>query len=612
MSVVDDIKTRLDIVETVSVYVSLQKSGRYFKAQCPFHTERTPSFIVNPERQSWRCFGACATGGDVFSFVMRKEGLDFGEALRMLAQKTGVTLSQRRDADQDEGLYRLNQVAARFYREVLESPRGQRAMQYLVDRGISSEAMSRFELGLSPEGSDGLKAHLLALGVAEQQVVHAGLLHRGEDGDTWDFFRGRLMFPIHERRGRIAGFGARALDESVPKYLNTSRTPIFDKRGTLYGLHLAAGPIRDQGDGIVVEGYTDVITAHQYGYANVVASMGTAVTEQQVTQLKSLAKNFVLALDPDAAGQEATLRSLESSWRVIGRQVASGRHSSVGVLYQREPLTLRIAALPAGRDPDDVIRQDSKEWERLIQEAVPLIDYLIPAMASRFDLNTGQGKAQAVQVLKPVILAADFLEQEHYLRKAAETLDVSEEALKASIGELRIGGRDSRRRQRPEPETAGVTVSALSENREDSLEDYTLALLLSMPELKEDVRDFPPERFHKSEYREVFTRWLSCTTIDELRDLLDESLYERLDYLSQKRLVSANRRESEAALRQCLQRLEERHLKEYQEALVASEDTSVPPPREMEGPVSEVNARLKESFSRGYERLQEPFGGERG
>ena len=594
MSVVDDIKARLDIVDTVSGYVPLQKSGRYFKASCPFHTEKTPSFMVNSERQSWRCFGACATGGDAFSFVMRMEKLDFGEALRLLAQKTGVTLSEKRDGDSSDKLYRINQVAARFYRDTLESSQGQTAMKYLEERGVSTEAMDRFELGLSPGGWNGLKTHLLALGIAENHAVEAGLLQRGEDANTWDFFKGRLMFPIHNKQGRIAGFGARALDDSTPKYLNTSRTPIFDKRSTLYSLHMAAESIRTDNTAVVVEGYMDVIAAHQFGYTNVVASMGTALTEQQVSQLKSLATNFVLALDPDAAGQEATLRSLESSWRVIGHQVPTGQHRSVGALYQREPLTLRIAPLPSGRDPDQLIREDAKEWERLTEEAVPLMDYLIPAVASRFDLTTGQGKAQVAEVILPLIESVEFLEQDRYLRRLAEVLEVSEETLKASISRPVAGGRPRNTRRNPAPE---VTVSPLTGSPEDSLEDYSLALLLSKPGLKEHVSDFAPEYFHKSEDREVFTRWQSCSTIDELRDSLDESLHDHLTHLMRNELVPTDRQEAEAALTQCLQRLERRHVQELQESLLASEDASVPPPREMESAVANLNARLKELFS---------------
>jgi DNA primase len=597
MSVVDDVKSRLDIVETVSGYVALHKSGRYFKAPCPFHTEKTPSFIVNPERQGWHCFGACATGGDVFSFVMRMEGLDFGDTLRLLADKAGVALSQQRDSDKSDVLRRINRVAARFYRDVLASPQGRHARSYLEERGVDDEAASTFSLGLSPSGWEELKSHLVALGVPEGQAVEAGLLHRNEDGSSRDFFHGRLMFPIHNRRGEVEGFGARALDDSMPKYINTPKTSIFDKRSMLYGLHLASEAIRDEGTGIIVEGYMDVIAAHQHGYANVVASMGTAVTQQQVSQLKSLASSFVLALDPDAAGQEATVRSLESSWRVLGRQGSGVRHGSVGMLYQREPLTLRIAALPEGRDPDSLIRHDRSEWERLTREALPLMDFLIPAVAARLDTSTGQGKTQAVETLFPIIASTenDF-DQERYFRLLADVIGVSEESLRASIGGLRksLGARTGQRGRRDsDPQ---ITASPLTANPEEVLEEYTLVLLLDSPDLKDSVPDAAPEYLHRSEYREIFTQWLSCSTIEDLRDSLDGSLHDELGRLLEKELVTAQAKERAAALAECLQRLERRHLRGLQQELLATDDASIPPERELERPVVDVNAAIKESF----------------
>ncbi len=596
MSVVDEVKARLDIVEVVSGYVTLRKSGRYFKAPCPFHTERTPSFIVNPERQAWHCFGACATGGDAISFVMRMEKLEFGDALRLLAQKAGVQLSQRRDAGQSETLHRINQVAARFYQDALASPQGKQALDYLRQRGLSEEVISTFQLGFSPRERDRLKSHLVALGFTSEQAVEAGLLNRGDDGSTWDFFRGRVMFPIHDRQGRIAGFGARSLDGSNPKYINTSRTPVFDKRGTLYGLHLAATAIKEKGLGVIVEGYMDVIGAHQHGYSNVVASMGTALTEQQVAQLKSLASSFVMALDPDAAGQEATWRDLVTSWQVFGREAVDSRQRQIGALYWREPLTLKVAALPQGKDPDEVIKESPQEWERLIQEAVPLMDYLFPVIASRFDLETSQGKAQAVETLFPVIAGMENpFEQERYFRKLAELLGVSVAALEASVGRPRRNGPGQRGRPR-NGQTPRVSLSPLSASP-DALEEYVLALLLAKPELKERAREFAPEHFRRSDYREVFTRWLSCSTIDALRDSLDASLHEQLANLTRKELAPVDRKEAEAALEQCLQRLESRHLQELQESLLACEDPSAPPPREIEQAIVNVNARLKELFS---------------
>ena len=605
MSSIDDVKSRLDIVDIVGGYVGLQKSGRNFKAACPFHNEKTPSFIVNPQRQSWRCFGACATGGDAISFVMRIDNLDFGSALRRLADKVGVTLTQsgRADSDRNEGLYLINSTAARFYQDALKSPEGQNARAYLESRGVDAETCAKFELGLSPSSRDRLKSHLRALGIDEEQAVLAGVLRRADDGNTFDFFRGRLMFPIHDRRGRVAGFGGRALDDSTPKYLNTAQTDIFNKRNTLYALQLAAESIDSKKIGIVVEGYMDVIAAHQHGYTNVVASMGTALTEHQVSQLKSLAKDFVLALDPDAAGQEATLRSLESSWRVFERQSVDGRRLSVGMLYQREPLQLRIAALPPGRDPDALIREDRREWERLTEEALPLLEYLIPAVAGRFDTSTGQGKAQVVETLFPLIASAENLfDQERYFRTLAQVLDVSEESLKASIGRLRDGtargrGADRRRgadREVPQPPDASTAPSA---GGEVPLEEFTLTLLLRRPELRELAVDFSPQCFHTAENREIFTRWQSSTGMDDFCESLDASLKGHVDRLDERDLVPADTRESRLAVWQCLQRLERRHLQELQEGLLASEEAGVPPPREVENAIAEVNARLKELFS---------------
>ena len=597
MSVVDDIKTRLDVVEIVSGYVSLQKAGRNFKAPCPFHTEKTPSFIVNPERQSWRCFGACATGGDLFSFVMRQEGLDFAGAIRLLAHKAGVSLKPRDGNDRSEKLYSVNQSAAKYYQDFLRSSDGTTGARYLRERGVDDDAIEKFGLGLSPDGWDGLRIHLSELGFAQDLMVEAGLLQQNDKGRSWDFFKGRLMFPIHDARGRVAGFGARALDDSMPKYLNTSGTSVFDKRSILYGLHLASGPIRDQRIGVVVEGYMDVIAAHQHGYPNVVASMGTALTERQVRSLRGLGTNFVLALDPDAAGQEATLRSLESSWRVFDARVLDNRRRSVGALYSRDPVTLRVAALPSGRDPDRLIREDSAEWQRIVADAEPVSDFYIRTAVAHLDVSTPQGKEQAVRVLAPVVTSAEPVLQDHYFDLLSKTLGVSKDVLKASISRPAVRGRSSQGRATSGPsQAADITLSALA-GGEGRLEDYTLSLVLAMPDLRERVQDFAPEHFHKSEDREVFTRWLASSTIADLRLALDESLHDHLDYLTGEGLLAPDRQNYEAALVQCLQRLEERRSKEEQEALVTTDDASVPPSRDVEDQVADVNARLKASFS---------------
>ena len=589
MSTVDEVKARLDVVDVVSSYVALKKAGSNHKGLCPFHTEKTPSFTVNQERQSWRCFGACSTGGDVISFVMRAEKIEFGDALRKLADRAGVQIKERRqDGERYDILYRINQEAARFYHDVLKSDEGRVASKYISGRGLDDKVISLFGLGASPRDRQRLKTHLTTLGISVDQAVEAGVLRRGEDGSVRDFFGARLMIPIHDRRGRVVGFGGRSLDGSDPKYINTAASPIFDKRANLYGLNLAAGPIRDGGTAVVVEGYMDAIAAHQHGYTNVVACMGTALTEQQVSQLRGMAKTVVQALDPDEAGQEATRRSLTDTYRALAR-----RH-----LGQRADLELRVASLPHGRDPDALIRKNREEWERLTREAVPYMEFLIPTEAARFDLNTPEGKAEAAEALWPVILDdTNSFNQEQDRTLLAKVLGVSPEALEASMGRLRT---PTRRRARPTPARSrdkATTVSALSGDLEDYLEDYLVALLLDQRELKEKTVDVPAEHFRRTENREVFTSWQSCNTMEELREVLDESLQQHVEYLVGLDLGPLDRPSAEGALKQCLVRLEQRHLREQQEGLLATEDSALPPPRELEEPIVTANSRLRELFS---------------
>ena len=608
MSVVDDIRSRLDIVDVVSGYVALQKAGRNFKAPCPFHTERTPSFVVNPERQSWHCFGACSTGGDAFSFVMRQQNVEFADALRILAQKAGVDLSpaNKQESDRRGRLHNINGLAAAFYQDALKSPEGAEARRYLAERGVSAEAIAAFQLGYSPNNRNALMTYLSNMSADIEDAVASGLIYRNEMGRTWDFFRGRLMFPIHDRQGNVSGFGGRQISEPAPdaqgynpKYINTAATPVFDKRNTLYGLHLARAAIRDANTGIVVEGYMDVIAAHQHGYRNVVASMGTALTESQVSQLRALASKFVLALDPDVAGQEATLRSLEASWKVIGEQASRG--SSDGILRQRDPVTLNIAALPDGRDPDELIRHDPREWERLTQNAPPLMSYLIPAIASRFDIATGQGKSRVVEAVFPLIAAtADVYEQQRHMQSLADALGITLEALKAGLPRRReyprrrsAVGRREERGERPQ-----VSASALAGNREDVLEDFTLSLLLTRPQLRESAGDLSPEYFRKSADREVFMRWLGCAATDDLEQALEEPLRTHMRSLTQAEALPADSIESERALAQCIRRLKQRHLKELQEALLATADASTPPSREIAAEIANLNAGIKTTETR--------------
>ena len=333
MGIIDDVKERLDIIEVISSYVSLKKAGRNFKGLCPFHSEKTPSFVVFPDTQSWHCFGACGTGGDVFAFVARQENVEFSEALEILARRAGVELKpqtpvQQTEADLERRLQEINKLAAAYYHNQLAAaPAGEMARRYLAKRGLSQETIDRFQLGFAPDSWHAVGAYLTGKVVPTADLLQSGLVIAREDGGGhYDRFRNRIMIPIRDQSGHVIGFGGRVLDDSQPKYLNTPETPIFHKGHVLFGIDLAKAAIRAEDKAIIVEGYMDVIQAHQHGACNVVAAMGTALTETQVKTLRKYARAIVLALDPDTAGGHATLRGLDLSRRItLHEVVTSGR-----------------------------------------------------------------------------------------------------------------------------------------------------------------------------------------------------------------------------------------------------------------------------------------------
>ena len=358
MNNIEEVKARLDIVETVGSYVpNLKRSGRTWKANCPFHSERTPSFIVDPNRNSWHCFGACATGGDVIEFVRRFEGLDFKEALWRCAERAGVELrpptrAERQEREEHERLLSANEAAAIFFQAALDGPDGAEALAYAERRGLDAGARRDWQIGYAPDSWNALTDHLAVRGFGPELLVAAGLAAEGDRG-LYDRFRGRLIFPTRDERGRLTGFGGRVLGEDQePKYLNTPQTPLFDKSGTLYGLDRAGPEARRAERLIVVEGYMDVIGCHQAGLRNVAASMGTAITERQMQLVKRFTPNVVLALDADNAGSEATLRA-------VGVAAGAADHGTVTTLDWRGLVSyqdvlradIHIAALPDGEDP---------------------------------------------------------------------------------------------------------------------------------------------------------------------------------------------------------------------------------------------------------------------
>ena len=605
MSVIDDIRAKLDVVEVVESYVpSLRQSGRTWKANCPFHTERTPSFVVSPERQSWRCFGACATGGDIFGFVMRHENMEFGDALRTLAQRAGVELQPERERQETDAVESINNAAVEYYQQVLESDAGAIGREYLDGRGVSAKARDDFKLGLSPNSWDGLCQYLRIHQFKREDAIRAGLVRETDDGRPYDFFRNRLMFPISDRNGKVIGFGARALDDSNPKYINTAATEVFDKRNTLYALDKAIGEIRSDRTAVIVEGYMDAIAAHENGFRNVVASMGTALTENQVSQLRSLADDFVLALDPDAAGQEATLRSLESSWRVFRGVVSRRGASSQSVLSDWKPPSLKIAELPAGLDPDALIREDADRWRATVESAQPLLDFAIPALVKRTDLSVAGNRARIAGEIARLINELDEMDQFEYWTKLADALGVPLDTLRASMSSRSGGsgayGRGRRRRRDGDAdEGAEVDVSAnlLSAPAGDPVEEYALALLIRHPNLVDEARDYDPEIFSHTEIRQLFTDLTIYSTIEELKGELDPALaalFARLEGDDGPTVAMAGPRTALTALRECLARIELKRLKERQEALLLTVEDDLPAWDDEGSSVGEVNRRILE------------------
>ena len=586
MTLLDDVKARLNIVDVVSNYVPLTQSGSVFKARCPFHTERTPSFVVNPERGSWHCFGACSEGGDAIGFVMKAENQSFSEALRTLAVRVGVPLPSPRQQAQMDPLLRANEEAMRFFQRRLQSEDGAEALAYLQDRGVAVETAAAFGLGLSPDGFEELKAHLEGQGFTEEQLQRAGLVSRPQQGVSRDLFHGRLMFPIRDADGRAVGFGGRSLDGSQPKYLNTPQTTIFDKSSLLWGLDAARDSIKLRGEGVVVEGYMDALMAHQHGYTNVVASMGTALTSRQVTALRGLADSFVLALDPDAAGQEATMRSLKTSWRDV-RDV-------------------RIALLPEGKDPDELIREAPQRWPEVLEAAEPRIDFGFRLMAPRFNLDIADGRRALTEELGGWILSAEEADQDRYLEKLEQLIGVSrhtlEQALQRQRRALLDGPPSAPGRMAARTAPVGSVVEAPTGvfERDDPLEAYSLALLIRDPGLRDAADGLRAEFFRQSENREVFQKWAECSTMEELKEDLDALLQEHLESLLSREIPTMDYKQRTESLAQMIRRLEERQLREQRSQLGASFAQATAEGRDTTTEEEELHRqdeRLRELFS---------------
>jgi DNA primase len=552
MSSIDEIKARIDIVDLVSETVQLRRSGKNYTGFCPFHSNtRTPAFAVFPESGTWRCFGQCNEGGDIFKYVMKKEGWDFSEALHYLAERAGIQLKPQAPEDQvvaeeNEGLRLLLEDAVIFYRhQLLNTSAGKVALEYLRRvRHINDETLEAFGLGYAPDSWDAILGHFTSQGRSPEELLAAGLVAEREPGSgvragVYDRFRNRVLFPIRDERGRMAGFGARILDPNdVPKFLNSPQTAVFDKSRLLYGLDRARKAIRLQDRSVIVEGYLDVIALHQAGYTNAVSPMGTALTEHQLYLLKRFSHRIVLALDPDAAGDKATLRGLQ-----IARQAMDREQDPVfdarGLLgYEaRLQADIRVTTLPEGMDPDEVVNRDPKEWERIVEAARPVVMHVMETLAIGRDLDDPKVKTEIVAQVLPLIQdLPNEIERDTYRQRLARLLKLNERTL-LGVAPVSTRRRPSRRRRPTEDSESDALATAHEESfatismSNYLLEAHCLGVLLRRPNLlyqvdrklqEEGLKRLSPDEFQHLDHQEI---------VHLFQQSIDQDVTEPLDFV---------------------------------------------------------------------------------
>jgi DNA primase len=464
MDQLDEIRSKIDLVQFISEYLPLQKAGRNFKTLCPFHSEKTPSFIVSPERQIWKCFG-CGAGGDAFRFLMEYERMDFGEALRFLAKRTGVVLKSYRPTEDEAKkgkLYEINHLAAEFFHFLLlNHPAAKKALNYILERGITKDSLRFFKIGYSPDLWDSLQKYLVGKkGFGLEELEKAGLViprqgatpaaDRRPPATFYDRFRNRLIFPLCDHRGNICGFAGRVLDPEVKeaKYVNTPETLVYHKSDLLYPLEITKEEIKKANQAVVVEGELDAISSFQVGIKNVVAIKGSALTENQARLLKRFAENLVLALDTDIAGDNAARRGIE--------------------IADKEGLNIRVIELGKYKDPDEAAQKDPKFYREKLKQAIPFYEYLIDSALKRHGLETPEGKRKISDEIVPTLAKIENESiKDHYVRMLSGKLGVSEEAILNQIKKASLGISTTK-------PTAGLTKPVRP--RRDLLEEYLLAL----------------------------------------------------------------------------------------------------------------------------------------
>ncbi len=529
------VKSKLDIVDLISKYVDLKRSSRTLKGLCPFYPENTPSFVVYPEEQTFKCYcGSCAglSGGDIFTFLMRLENIGFKDALFKCAEISGVDINfqekikpqPKKDIDQ------ALQAASNYFRNSLESRYGSQGIKYLEQRGIKNEQIEEFGLGLSLGGINTLVDHLKKVGVKGVAAVESGLVQKWPDGTWHDFFIERLTIEIKDEDNNLVGFGARSLDNKLPKYINTPQTSLFNKSNILFGLNVAKDYIEKEC--IIVEGYMDVFAAHSENFKNVVACMGTSVTKEQLELISKYTNKTILCLDSDIAGRRASVNNLI---KLINSDIN----------FTNLNLEIEIASITEGKDPDELIRNNPSDWKKVIESSVPLHTHLINNLELVFDLNDSLQKNQAANsVYKIVFENQNSHIQDEILNLLSKKLNLSRENL-------------------PKPENKNKNLK-IPENKnnytvnKNLVERHVLALVVQNEYLKNYIKEHPEEIFSEIKFRELFSK-LKVEEISTLEN--DELLNESMNELKNISLPQSFEKDLISELNNCINRLYDLHLK---------------------------------------------------
>jgi DNA primase len=471
--VIRRIQNTANIVDIIGESVVLKKTGRNFQGLCPFHTEKTPSFSVNPEKQIFYCFG-CQTGGSVFSFLMRQEGLTFPEAVRNVAARYGIdvpeqrlTPTQKKHLNEKERLFQINEMACSYFKHsLIDERRGQKAMAYLLGRGMTKAIIDGHQLGFAPGGWDGLLNYFKGKNIRRELLVKSGLIIPRKDGSGhYDRFRDRIIFPIFNISNQIIGFGGRVMGDDLPKYLNSPESPIYNKRRSLYGIQRARQSSRASKRVYLVEGYFDVLAMHLYGIENAVATLGTSLTSEHAKRLKGLVGDgeVVLVYDSDQAGIKAAQRSV--------------------AIFNNESLNARVLVLPEGEDPDSYLRNNGPDdFTKLASKALSFIPFLIESAVERFGLSP-EGKVRIVSSLRdPLAELEDNVARSIYVRELAERLNIDESAILAKIEEIR-----GIRKKSVPSKPVNVNTDSATINRHQRLEMQLVSMMMCFPAIIDEI-----------------------------------------------------------------------------------------------------------------------------